>query len=81
MPIIGPPSKTSFSKEHWGKPYSVWKRCEQVLVLFFKISYNFCEVIGMSKGRDVAGFVLGIVVTLCGVGVIVLNALGMHNDY
>ena len=64
-----------------GKPYSVWKRCEQVLVLFFKISYNFCEVIGMSKGRDVAGFVLGIVVTLCGVGVIVLNALGMHNDY
>jgi uncharacterized membrane protein len=35
----------------------------------------------MSKGRDVAGFVLGIVVTLCGVGVIVLNALGMHNDY
>jgi hypothetical protein len=78
---LGRYQKQVLVKNIEGKPYSVWKRCEQVLVLFFKISYNFCEVIGMSKGRDVAGFVLGIVVTLCGVGVIVLNALGMHNDY
>lgn len=35
----------------------------------------------MSKGRNVAGFVLGIVVTLCGVASIVLNAFGMHREY
>ncbi len=35
----------------------------------------------MSKGRDIAGFVIGIVIALCGVAVIVLNAFGMHEDY
>ena len=57
------------------------KKYWQVLVLFAVSGYNFSEVIGMSKGRDIAGFVLGIVVTLCGAAIIVLNALGMHEDY
>lgn len=35
----------------------------------------------MSKGRDVAGFVLGITVALCGIACIVLSAFGMHEDY
>lgn len=51
------------------------------LVYFPESGYNFCEVTSMSKGKSIAGFVLGIIVALCGVSVIVLNAVGMKNDY
>lgn len=57
------------------------KKASHVLVLFAASGYNFYEVIEMSKGRDIAGFVLGIIIALCGAAIIVLNAFGMHEDY
>lgn len=37
--------------------------------------------INMSKGKSVAGFIIGIITTLCGIAAIVLNAAGMHESY
>ena len=35
----------------------------------------------MTKGRNIAGFVIGVITALCGIAAIVLNAVGMKEDY
>jgi hypothetical protein len=34
----------------------------------------------MSKGISIAGLVIGIIITLCGIAIIVLNACSMHQS-
>jgi hypothetical protein len=34
----------------------------------------------MPKGISIAGFVIGIIITLCGIAIIVLNAYGMRQS-
>jgi uncharacterized membrane protein len=34
----------------------------------------------MSKGLSISGLVVGIIVTICGIGTIVLNAVGLNKS-
>ena len=43
------------------------------------LPYGKEQVKRMSKGFHVAGFVLGILITLCGAAVVVLHAAGLYH--